>query len=365
MNEYSYEICTSYAIFYTYCAIMCRIMNPIHISSSYFKLIYDFINKFQYHTYFKSDLRNKLFKISQENFSVKYPITEFNIFFEKIKEIHSPNDLIFDLIKTLEFKHYGLIAYLATYASNLEDALIYLEKFSYLLIDPGDFEGLKVKKKYMEYEIFWPQWNNDCIVIHAINIAAMSSLLERILELKSTESTFEAIEFASEKIRPLDDYQNFYHCDLKFSQENYCIRVSHAKLKVDMKNSDQQLLEVLLSQAEIALAQTKSKQENIKNKVVNLLHHYVDASLAIPSSESLAKMLNMSRRTLHRKLEAQDLSYRNLVIETKMQHCMKLLKYSNLALTDIAISLGYTNQSSLGRSFKQYYGYSMSRIRSN
>ncbi len=76
----------------------------------------------------------------------------------------------------------------------------------------------------------------------------------------------------------------------------------------------------------------------------------------IPSLEDLAERLGTSSRTLKRKLAAHGTSYRALVEELRRARAQTLLRESELTMTQIAESLGYTDRATFQRAYKRWFG---------
>ena len=72
--------------------------------------------------------------------------------------------------------------------------------------------------------------------------------------------------------------------------------------------------------------------------------------------DGAAKLLGIAARTLQRQLAEENLSYRDLVQELRMQRALDLLRESCEPITSIAISQGYSDVASISRAFRQWAG---------
>ena len=79
--------------------------------------------------------------------------------------------------------------------------------------------------------------------------------------------------------------------------------------------------------------------------------------------DTIAEKLNLSSRTVYRKLKAENVSYKDLLIKTKMQLAREYLKSSSLTLNNIAARLAFSEASSFHRAFKNWFGISPGRYR--
>lgn len=78
-----------------------------------------------------------------------------------------------------------------------------------------------------------------------------------------------------------------------------------------------------------------------------------DAGLAV-----MARRLGMSERTLERRLADAGCSYRDIVDAHRRREAYRLLDAGHLSLAEIALHLGYAEQSAFTRSFRRWAGCS-------
>lgn len=81
---------------------------------------------------------------------------------------------------------------------------------------------------------------------------------------------------------------------------------------------------------------------------------------ALPGGEltvdSLAAELGISRRTLQRRLSRFDLSFKQILQDVRQQLSHRYLDDPRLAITEIALLLGYSDQASFSNAFKIWFG---------
>ncbi|MGP6088388.1 AraC-like transcriptional regulator QhpR [Antarctobacter jejuensis] len=75
----------------------------------------------------------------------------------------------------------------------------------------------------------------------------------------------------------------------------------------------------------------------------------------------IASELGMSERTLRRTLAAEETSFHDIRDECRRSMALALLKRSGLSLSDVAFSLGYSDQTAFSRAFSRWYGEPPSR----
>lgn len=102
----------------------------------------------------------------------------------------------------------------------------------------------------------------------------------------------------------------------------------------------------------------------------NIIREHLDKTISatmplspLPSQTQIASKLNMSTRTLIRKLKLADSSYKKIVENERSSYAIKLLKTSNFTLLNIAELLGYSELANFSRAFKSWYQMSPSQYR--
>jgi AraC-like DNA-binding protein len=82
-----------------------------------------------------------------------------------------------------------------------------------------------------------------------------------------------------------------------------------------------------------------------------------------PTLAGIAKVLEVSDRSLRRQLREQGISFRGLLDELRMQIALKYLRTTELANEDIALALGFSDAANFRRAFRRWTNKSPSEIR--
>lgn len=81
------------------------------------------------------------------------------------------------------------------------------------------------------------------------------------------------------------------------------------------------------------------------------------------SIDSIASDLNVSRRTLQRRLKGRDTSFQQLLQRVKSNLARKYLEDKSLSVIEIALLLGYGDPSSFSAAFKSWSGFTPTEYR--
>ena len=88
----------------------------------------------------------------------------------------------------------------------------------------------------------------------------------------------------------------------------------------------------------------------VRREIVRELH----GGLAL--RDTIAQNLNMSPRTLQRRLEDNGVAYAELMDDVRAELAKNKLHSSELSLAEIGFLLGFSEQSSFNRAFKRWTG---------
>jgi AraC-like DNA-binding protein len=79
--------------------------------------------------------------------------------------------------------------------------------------------------------------------------------------------------------------------------------------------------------------------------------------------DGAGKLLGLGSRTLQRRLAAENVTYRDIVEQTRMARAFDLLGETSQPITSIALSLGYGDIASFSRAFQRWAGFPPSHYR--
>jgi AraC-like DNA-binding protein len=82
-----------------------------------------------------------------------------------------------------------------------------------------------------------------------------------------------------------------------------------------------------------------------------------------PPLASVAEALGLSRRTLVRRLEKEDLSYQYLLDETRNELACWYLRHTDDSLSAIAEKIGFSDQANFSHGFRRWQGLAPSEYR--
>jgi AraC-like DNA-binding protein len=156
------------------------------------------------------------------------------------------------------------------------------------------------------------------------------------------------------------DYQQVLDCPARFERDRCALRFDDEALEAPTRRHDPNLFRLLESHAEKVLAEmptTATFRERVRREVVHRLR------AGEPGIARIAVAMATSERSLQRKLQAEGVSFRDVVDEARHKLAMIYLGDRALSMTDVACLLGYSEAAAFTRAFKRWTGRPPSAVR--
>lgn len=148
--------------------------------------------------------------------------------------------------------------------------------------------------------------------------------------------------------------KDLYRCELEFGASNDGLLFSTTVLKTPPYRNNELLKQIINKQFSRQQAQSYDK--------VLLVRHAISSLLPTGdcSKDTVAQSLGLHPKKLERMLSKRNLSYRQMLEETRKSITMRALQMNNMPLTKLALNLGFSEFSAFSRSFKKWTGVSPS-----
>ncbi|WP_020407278.1 helix-turn-helix domain-containing protein [Hahella ganghwensis] len=163
------------------------------------------------------------------------------------------------------------------------------------------------------------------------------------------------MEFTFPAPEDVSPYQGLLDCEILFDQPHNILWVDRQVLEWPVSNADHVAFTALSHHAELLLEQQNSSQAQ---SVLERLHRALLDMLRSQQVgiEPVARRLNMSARTLQRKLKEEGTSYQIELDRIRKELAESYLEHSRLSISEIAFLLGYQEQSSFTHAFRDWLG---------
>lgn len=155
-------------------------------------------------------------------------------------------------------------------------------------------------------------------------------------------------------------YEQFFDCPVQDNDSYVRVRFPLSYLYIRMPHADPGLKALLDRQAQALLLALPEADDFTRALQQVLLRLLADGE---PSLERAAQVLHLAPRTLQRRLAGRDLSWQQWLDCNREQLARQYLGDQSLALSDIALLLGFSEQSAFSRAFRRWTGTTPGRFR--
>ncbi len=149
------------------------------------------------------------------------------------------------------------------------------------------------------------------------------------------------------------EHQRVFGCTVQFGQDCSELVFSREVLDLPLLKADPALQAILEAQVARALQKLPKGEA-----ATDALRRHLAGELCKgqPILEQIAPRLHMSPRTLHRRLEEEQTSFRDILTEVRRELAARHLAERQLAIGEIAFMLGFSEPSAFHRAFKRWTG---------
>nr|WP_314527324.1 AraC family transcriptional regulator [uncultured Pseudomonas sp.] len=180
---------------------------------------------------------------------------------------------------------------------------------------------------------------------------SIAAIMACIRELTASSISPTRVDFEHAAPKNLSFHRELFNCPLQFNQDYNRLYFNKSVLDLPVRSANRRLLQ--------ALQPFLEEQRKLRSEPVSLLG---DVSQAIAAElgrgrvgvMQVAESLNMSVRTLQRRLGELDLEFSELVENVRRALAVEYVGNSSYRLTDVALMLGYTEASSFSRAFRRW-----------
>jgi len=189
---------------------------------------------------------------------------------------------------------------------------------------------------------------------------AMAALMAMIRF--NTDSSFQpdSVTFSYAEPEDTGDHYKLFQCPISFGEKYSAIVISTHEVDELRSCSNSQLS--LLNDQILVKYLAKLDKDNIVEQVKATIMDQLSSGAT--NDLSIASVLLMSKRTLQRRLNDNDTTFKELLNEVRHELANKYILDSSLPVTEISYLLGFSETSSFTRAFKRWSGQSPTEFRS-
>lgn len=251
-------------------------------------------------------------------------------------------------------RHWGRLGYLIMAGENGIEGIQYIQRFAGIVTNALQMQWW-VDKETLSCEFVLLA---DNVSRHVIDYFVSSSLsLSRATS--NDQTSYLSVHFQHDGGPQPPFYDEFLHSNCYFNQTSNRITVKLDSLRQVSAHRDPRLREILEEHANQVLQSLSDSDE-----VVESVRRYIVDHLAYgaPSLKQTCEFLGQNERSLQRQLAKQGISFQEMVDDLRRRMALEYI-HNDYNFLDIAMMLGYSEQSAFHRAFKRWTGLPPSRYR--
>jgi AraC-like DNA-binding protein len=280
--------------------------------------------------------------------SQRMPILLFWRQLERLQEMHPVPALGLRIGLCAKPQHFGVVGYLAASCSVLGQALMRYRRFQRLLVSNLD---VRVEQRGEVIRYSWGQGEHHTTPLASeFGVAAFINLYQALIGQVIPPS---AIEIPYPRPEQSSIYEALAGCPVRFDAPCHAMEMPVSLLAMRVTSSDPYLRDLFERQAHAMLAQHPRPDaflDQLQQQMMTALQE------GEPSAAMLAERMSCSLRSFYRKLAEYGLCYRALLGDVRFKLARMYLADSRLSLVEVALLLGYSEQSAFSRAFRKWSG---------
>lgn len=245
-------------------------------------------------------------------------------------------------------RHFGIVGFAALASSTLAEALQRLERHHRAIYDVN-LAQLRPCAEGLCIEWGVERGRPGALV----DETAIASLLQLTREFTGRPVRAVAVDFVNPRPADVRPYEDFFGGPVRFGQPSTRVVLAARDLALPLRGADAALLALLDAQAERLLQEVAAVTGPVavwRQALVGLIRS------GRTQLADLADSLQMSPRSLQRRLAEQGIGFQALLGQTRQQLAEAYLRDASVELAEVALLLGYSEQSAFTRAFRQWTG---------
>ncbi len=256
-----------------------------------------------------------------------------------------------NIAEFIRTEHTGILGYLCLASTTLGEALLRTHHYARLLADTIPATVQSAGPDIIE--IVWVQADGIYgLLAEELAVAAFWVFAQRISDWPLC---LKHVQLASPCPGDVDVYRQWFGCDISFAGHDTRLVFDHSFLQAPIRLADPGLAGLLEQQAQ-AMYLSLPTDDALSQKLQGCLLKYLPEGG--PDLPLMARELGVSCRQLQRLLTQRGLTFQTLMRRTREQLAKRYLADPSLSLTEIAMLLGFSEQSAFSRAFTRYAGQS-------
>lgn len=245
---------------------------------------------------------------------------------------------------------FDVLGHLAEHAPTLRGSILTAGRYARLVADGHDPQLIESAEVAA---IRFPSLRGDLPAIRLTAEFALVSLLGMLRRFVGPQAMPNKVRFAYAAPAYAAEYVRFFGDLVRFGCEHTEVEFPRAWLDSTHAYVNPDLHALLETRAERLLGRLE-RDSALTERVLSMLAAHEPRQM--PTMNDVARMLQMSARSLRRKLQAEGASFGDLVERTLMNTAKRMLQDPNASIQETAYAMGFAAPAAFHRAFKRWTG---------
>jgi AraC-like DNA-binding protein len=281
--------------------------------------------------------------------SERLPIGQWWALLERVAQVSNDPHVGLRIGKLTQIQDVGVLGYLAASCETLGQAMQRLQRFEGLL------QQLAASSVAVDGDCIRLAWTNEnghsTDLSNEVLISGLLTVLGILIAPHRIKPV--CIEFPRKSGSGLATYEAMLGCPVQFAQPQLAVRLRAVNLMLPINSRDTHLMQLLEQQAATALKGLEHSDEFLIQLQKAMSRGLLERNA---SMSWVAVQLNMSVRSVYRALNERGKTFKGQLDELRQILAQQYLADETLSLSEIALLLGYSEQSAFNRAFRQWTG---------
>ncbi len=257
--------------------------------------------------------------------------------------------------QTATARHIGMLGYLVMASHTLGEALVHIHRYQRLIYD---VTPMVVRQQQTFVDLVWDADHGRPGPL--VDETAITTLLQLSRNLTGGAMKPLEVHFINPRPDNVQPYLDYFGCPVTFERPETVVRIDRASLQTPLNTADPAMLTLMRQQADALLFALPAVQpivDQVRRLIARVLHEQE------PDIEGIAQAVEMSPRTLQRRLREANTCLRDEIAAVRREIAERYLRETSLSILDIAMLLGYSEHSAFTRGFLRWTGQNPQRYR--
>ena len=254
---------------------------------------------------------------------------------------------------------FDVIGHLAQNTATLRDSVHTMQRYAKLAADGHDPELIEDEN---QAAIRFPSLRGNWAAVRLTAEFTLTALLSSLRLFVGPEARPNSVSFAYEQPAYWAEYARVFGAPVSFACEVTEIAFPRAWLDRAHGYPSSDLHALLVNRAEQLLGRLE-RDAALSERVTQILSTCDPRKL--PTMDAVARELQMSARSLRRKLAAEKVSYTELAERALANAAMRMLRESRTSIQETAFAMGFAAPAAFHRAFKRWTGMTPKQYRAS